>query len=457
MATSERRKTVGNGADPDGAAIVTETAPAVKHESGKKSAAADSAGEHRQNRRRKQKRRQAHGSAWHWKQTDCWYYTLPGTKKRMPLFDQDGKRICGVESKKAAQLALARLQLAGDWQAAAERPAAPEEWLVAKVCSEYLQYCKRGEASGSISKGHHENSRWILNELCKYCGALAVAELKKGHIKTWIESHPKWKSPATHRSVISVTLAAFNYVQENFEIPNPLKGLKKPKSQPRLLSFSKEDEELLYTATDESFGQFLFAAIRTGLRPYCELAHITASDVEETPRGMMWRVYSSKTKKTRKIPVRPDVAELTRRLMETAPAGSGKPVFRNPQGNRWLKVTGVWRFITMRRTLDWGNDPIRKKYSSYTCRHTFAHRMLSGYWNGGAGCSIETLAELIGDTPKVAFDHYGKEWGQHYQEPLWAALGVSGAEPTTEQEKDSGTPERSRPSNGRRPKKGSQA
>ena len=53
-------------------------------------------------------------------------------------------------------------------------------------------------------------------------------------------------------------------------------------------------------------------------------------------------------------------------------------------------------------------------------------RMLSGYWNGGLGCSIETLAELIGDTPKVAFDHYGREWGQHYQEPLWAAVGSPG-------------------------------
>jgi hypothetical protein len=49
--------------------------------------------------------------------------------------------------------------------------------------------------------------------------------------------------------------------------------------------------------------------------------------------------------------------------------------------------------------------------------------MLSGYWTDGAGCSIETLAELIGDTPKVAFDHYGREWGQHYQEPLWNAIG----------------------------------
>ena len=71
-----------------------------------------------------------------------------------------------------------------------------------------------------------------------------------------------------------------------------------------------------------------------------------------------------------------------------------------------------------------GKGPVRKHYSCYTCRHTFAHRMLSGYWNGGVGCSIETLAELIGDTPKVAFDHYGREWGQHYQEPLWAAIGV---------------------------------
>ena len=38
--------------------------------------------------------------------------------------------------------------------------------------------------------------------------------------------------------------------------------------------------------------------------------------------------------------------------------------------------------------------------------------------------SVLALAELIGDTPKVAFDHYGREWGQHYQDPLWNAIGV---------------------------------
>jgi integrase len=221
-----------------------------------------------------------------------------------------------------------------------------------------------------------------------------------------------------------VVLAAFNYSQENHDIANPLKGLKKPPSRPRLQSFSKEDEDALYNAVDKPLRDFLFAALHTGLRPYCELAKITADDVEEMPRGMMWRVYSSKTKKTRKIPIRPEVAKLTRELMKTAPHGSGLPVFRTTTGKAWSKVNGVIRFIEARRRLGWDKDPIRKKYSSYTCRHTFAHRMLSGYWNKGVGCSIETLAELIGDTPKVAFDHYGKEWGQHYQDPLWAAIGI---------------------------------
>ncbi len=122
----------------------------------------------------------------------------------------------------------------------------------------------------------------------------------------------------------------------------------------------------------------------------------------------MWRVYSSKTKKTRKIPIRADVAELTRKLMKTAPRGSGLPLFRNTKGKPWKRMTGVVRFLKLKEKLGWDQDPTKTKYSCYTCRHTFAHRMLSGYWSGGVGCSIETLAELIGDTPKVAFDHYGK-------------------------------------------------
>ena len=377
---------------------------------------------------RKKVRRQSHGSAWHWKQTDSWYYTLPGTKRRVPLLDEDGQRIRGLENKEAARLALARVRVAGEDQV--QSPAtANGEWLVARVCSGYLQYLERGVASGTLSRGHLETSKWILNDLCGYCGGLSVAELKKGHINAWVESHANWKSPVTRRTTLTIVLAAFNKAAEDHDVSNPLKGLKKPSGRPKLHSLSAEDEAAIYGVTDGCFHDFLFAALHTGLRTFCELAKITADDVEESPRGMMWRVYSSKTKKTRKIPVRPEVAKLTRRLMKSAPRGSGRPLFQNSRGGAWTKVAGVHRFIAVRKELGWDKDPIRKKYSCYSCRHTFAHRMLSGYWNGGKGCSIEVLAELIGDTPKVAFDHYGREWGQHYQDPLWAAIGL--AEPPT--------------------------
>jgi integrase len=283
-------------------------------------------------------------------------------------------------------------------------------------------------ANGTLSSGHHRGAVSFLNDLCAYCGALPVTELKKGHIQTWLESHSAWRSPATRRSALAFVLAAFNRAEEMHGIPSPLKGLKKPRSQPRLHSLSQEDEQSIYQATDEKFRNFIFAAIHTGLRPFCELARLTADDVEQTGRGMMWRVYSSKTKKTRKIPVRPEIAGLTRRLMKKVPKGSGIPLFGNAQGNAWKPVTGRGRFLKIKSKLGWDADPVRRRYSCYSCRHTFAHRMLSGYWNGGAGCTIETLAELIGDTPKVAFDHYGREWGQHYQEPLWAAVNPHGTE-----------------------------
>lgn len=371
--------------------------------------------------RTRKQRRNPHGAAWHWKQTDCWYFTLPGTKKRVALFDENGGRIRGRDNQDAAEHALARAKLSGEMQGVA--PVADQAWIVARVCSEYLQYCERSAAAGSMSRGHRDQSVSFLNDLCSYCGALPVAQLKKSHIQTWIEGHAGWRSLATHRSVIAIVLAAFNRAEEMFDVPNPLKGLKKPQSQPRLQSLSPEDEQTLYDATEESFRNFLFAAIHTGLRPYCELAKLTADHVEVSDRGMMWRVYSTKTKKTRKIPVHADVAQLVRRLMLTAPKGSGKPLFRNTRDEPWKRMTGVVRFLALKKKLGWDLDPVKGKYSSYTCRHTYVHRMLSGYWNGGVGCSIETLAELIGDTPKVAYDHYGKEWSKSYAEPLWAAIG----------------------------------
>jgi integrase len=179
------------------------------------------------------------------------------------------------------------------------------------------------------------------------------------------------------RGVIAIVLAAFNRADEMFGITNPIKGLKKPKSEPRLASIKPDEEQALYGATEPCVGNFLFAAMHTGLRPFCELAKLTADDIEESERGMMWLAYSSKTKKTRKIPVRHEVAKLTRQLMKMGPKGSGKPIFRNTQGNPWTRMTGVVRFITPQEKLKWDADPVKGKCSCYSCRHTLAHRILA--------------------------------------------------------------------------------
>jgi integrase len=375
-------------------------------------------------------RRQQHGRAWHWKQTDCWYFTPPGTKRRVRLLDERNRPIRGKDKRAEAELALARRKADNRWRPTVE-PSRVGEWIVAEVCSKYIEFFQSGVRNGSLSAGHRDSVVRYLNAFCSFAGALPVSQLKRGHVKAWVEKHDTW-ALATRRNVIAIVLAAFNHAQAMHDVPNPVRGLKKPPPQPRLHSLSDADEASMLAATDVCFRNFLFAAIRTGLRPFCELARLTADHVEETPRGMMWRVYSSKTKKTRKIPIRPEVAELTRRLIVKAPRGSGIRLFVNTQGNAWKPGTGRARFSRIRVKLTWNNDPIRRRFSCYSCRHTFAHRMLSGYWNAGAGCSIEVLAELIGDTPKVAFDHYGREWGQHYQEPLWAAVAGSAASTTCE-------------------------
>ena len=58
-----------------GADIVTTDTAQVKEET-----AAEPLPRKRGRPGRPKTRRQSHGSAWHWKQTDSWYYTLPGTK-----------------------------------------------------------------------------------------------------------------------------------------------------------------------------------------------------------------------------------------------------------------------------------------------------------------------------------------------------------------------------------------
>ncbi|ADB15973.1 hypothetical protein Psta_1295 [Pirellula staleyi DSM 6068] len=122
----------------------------------------------------------------------------------MALFNEQGERIKGLAKNFEAEQALARIKVG----LADNGPGfTPEgEWIVARVCSDYIQYCERGVLKGTTTSGHLLRTMSWLNDLCAYCGALPLSQLKKGHITTWIESHPTWLSTETHRSVLSIVL-----------------------------------------------------------------------------------------------------------------------------------------------------------------------------------------------------------------------------------------------------------
>jgi len=121
--------------------------------------------------------------------------TLPGTKKRVALFDENGERIRGREKQEIAEHALARAKLSGEMQAIG--PAADQEWIVARICSEYLQYCERSVAASSMSPGHRAAAVAFLNDLCGYCGALPVTKLTVAGVAKLQQALPGAKSNET--------------------------------------------------------------------------------------------------------------------------------------------------------------------------------------------------------------------------------------------------------------------
>jgi hypothetical protein len=53
----------------------------------------------------------------------------------------------------------------------------------------------------------------------------------------------------------------------------------------------------------------------------------------------------------------------------------------------------------------------------YSTRHTYAKRILQGYWSGKP-TNIETLARLMGNSPAICRAHY-LQWDETSTEFLW--------------------------------------
>ena len=88
----------------------------------------------------------------------------------------------------------------------------------------------------------------------------------------------------------------------------------------------------------------------------------------------------------------------------------------NQNGEPWTRKMLSQNFRRAKAKL---KDPLDDDACMYSCRHTYAKRVLEGFWTGRPA-SINSLARLMGNTVKVCIDHY-LLFSEADNEMLWGA------------------------------------
>jgi integrase len=249
-------------------------------------------------------------------------------------------------------------------------------------------------------------------------GRMLVHELTWGDIDAWIAAHEKWKGGV--KTQIQAVKRALNFGTERELIEaNPIKGYRVPKSQSRVTYITPEQEEACYQNCHKPLALAIRVCIRTGARFGSEFARLTAQHVHEQDGRMEWVFKAEEIKNRKRRIIRitdTDIIEIARRQMKQNPSGA---IFRNTKGEPWIRPTLSRAFLRIKKRLAKKGIQLDADACMYSTRHTYAKRILQGYWNGKP-TNIETLARLMGNTPQVCRDHY-LQWSEIDNEPLWEA------------------------------------
>jgi integrase len=316
-----------------------------------------------------------------------------------------------------------------------------------QVCSYYLDRAERESRSSTVEKRAD-----TLYDLCygfpaKFrrkgkptpadrihagYGQMLVADLRPFHLEQWIEAHKEdssrglkgWISDTGRRTRLQAVKRALNRAAKGGLIPkdHPIRGMHVPRGRARVTYLDEQQEAALLKAACPALRDALKVLVRTGMRPGCELAALTAARVIDHGHRMelQFGADESKNNRERIVLIKESwLIEDIRKRMKRYPTG---PLYRNSDGEAWI-VNSMSR--AFRRALDRAKAAGVKfddDVCLYTCRHTFAKRALIGHWTGKP-INMELLAGLMGNTPAVCAEHYAdilKELSSH-KELLWTA------------------------------------
>ncbi len=235
------------------------------------------------------------------------------------------------------------------------------------------------------------------------------------HIDKWLNAYPTWKG--SRRSRIQAIKRALNYATEKGLIAaNPIKGYTTPRAASRVTYISAEQEEALATRSRSEFAVALRVCIRTGARPGVEFAALAARHVAIRDGRMEWTLKPEESKTGVRRVLRIKDADIIGLVEKRIPLAGTGTIFRNTRGLPWNRESLAIAFRSAKDRAERDGYAFDPDACTYSCRHTYAKRTLQGHCSGKQ-CNIETLARLMGNSPKVCRDHY-LQWSEIDNDPL---------------------------------------
>lgn len=359
-----------------------------------------------------------------------------------PLRYDDGEHIKDPKAdERDLREAFARFLL--DRQKEAE---VQNETTLLDVCVAYLEYAKRHGApkthfdradtlfdfcfglppeyrnkdgSGTKKLTGEQKSELKSKRIHPGFGRKIATDLTPLDIDNWIAAHENWDGG--QRTRIQAVKRALNYAVERQLIPfSPIRGYKVKKPNSRVTYITPEQEDACYKYANPTLYIAIKVCIRTGARFGSEFAQVTSKHIHDYGDRMEWTFKAREIKNRRKRTVYiadPEIMEIVRKRIEAVPRGT--PLFRNSIDTSWERRNLSARFRTLKARLARKGIHLDEDACMYSCRHTYAKRILQGYWLGKP-TNIETLAELMGNTVQVCREHY-LQWSPLDKERLWDA------------------------------------
>jgi integrase len=294
----------------------------------------------------------------------------------------DGEQVKLSKDKKEAETAFHEL-LAGQTREDGEGPR-PSLKVIA---GQYLD-----EAKATKEPATYELQRHYLTSFCEHVGNKKVPDLRVHHVTAWLKANPQW-GDSTQGLAVSLVTACMNWAAgEQRVAKNPLKGVRRKKTKRRERIIPPEHLRLILTQGPQRVAGFLTVLSQTGMRPFSELAKLTAAMIDWQSGTVTFEKHKNAKKgKRRVVFFTPETLELLRKQAEKHPEGL---LFRTRWGTPWNRTSCRSELV---RACDELGLP---RYSTYDLRRSYITQGLAN------GLTANVMAQLCGNTPEVINRYY---------------------------------------------------